>query len=67
MDPKLLKVPRVDLDDDQEYVLLHIAPTGKKTLDLELIGTDNETAFVYSCKVSRSAGRASPWSRRFMH
>jgi len=49
----LLKVPRVDLDDDQEYVLLHIAPTGKKTLDLELIGTDNETAFVYSLKHSQ--------------
>ncbi|PVH80983.1 hypothetical protein DL98DRAFT_458926 [Cadophora sp. DSE1049] len=53
MDPKLLKVPRVDLDDDHEYVLLHIAPTSRKTLDLDLIGTDNETAFVYSLKHSQ--------------
>ncbi|KAK0122403.1 hypothetical protein ONS95_010641 [Cadophora gregata] len=53
MNPKLIKVPRVDLDDDHEYVLLHIAPTGRKTLDLELIGTDNETAFVSSLKHSQ--------------
>ncbi|KAH7413372.1 hypothetical protein BKA64DRAFT_719282 [Cadophora sp. MPI-SDFR-AT-0126] len=53
MDPKLIRVPRVDLTDDQDFVLLHIAPTGRKTLDLELIGTDNETAFIYSLKHSQ--------------
>ncbi|KAG4440547.1 hypothetical protein IFR05_003963 [Cadophora sp. M221] len=50
MDTKLIKVPRADHGDDPDFILLHVASTGGRTLDLDLIGTENENVFSFQLK-----------------
>ncbi|KAH6717664.1 hypothetical protein BKA61DRAFT_598145 [Leptodontidium sp. MPI-SDFR-AT-0119] len=55
MDPRLLKVPRADHGDDPDFILLHVASTGGKTLDLDLIGTENDNVFSFQLKHSQTS------------
>lgn len=53
MDPVVLKLPRVDVPQDEpSFVLLHVTSAGARPLDLDLIGTDNDAGFAVSCKVT---------------
>ncbi len=41
---RVLKVPQSD--NDKEFVLLQVSSSGKKPLDLKLIGTEGEAPYV---------------------
>jgi hypothetical protein len=58
MDPVVLRLPRVDVpQDESQFVLVHVTSAGRRPLDLDLIGTDNNLGFAVSCKVTdRPAG-----------
>ena len=58
MDPVVLRVPRVDNpQDNAPFVLVHVASAGRRPLDVDLIGTDQNAVFTVSCKVTdRPAG-----------
>jgi hypothetical protein len=62
MDPVALKLPRVDVPQDEpSFVLLHVTSAGARPLDLDLIGTDNDAGFAVSCKVTdRTPGQVNP-------
>ncbi|RFU33426.1 hypothetical protein B7463_g2936, partial [Scytalidium lignicola] len=49
--PRVLRLPRLDHahNSDSEFVLLHVASTGTKPLDIKLIGTENTAVFAVSC------------------
>ncbi|KAL2066643.1 hypothetical protein VTL71DRAFT_2715 [Oculimacula yallundae] len=56
MNPILHKVPRADHgDDDPKFILLHVTSSGGKTLDLDLIGTENDNVFNLSLKLSQTS------------
>ncbi|CZT11873.1 uncharacterized protein RCO7_07456 [Rhynchosporium graminicola] len=59
MDPILIKVPRPDHGADSDFVLLHVASAGGKLLDLNLIGTENDNIYTFSCKRPQ-IGRRGP-------
>jgi hypothetical protein len=63
MDPVVLRLPRVDHPQDEPpFVLVHVSSGGSRPLDLDLIGTDNDSGFSVSCKAAtdRPAG-STPW------
>jgi hypothetical protein len=43
-DPKVLRIPRTDVDSD--FVLVNIEQSGSDLLDLKLVGTDGSSPFV---------------------
>lgn len=46
---------------EPDFVLLQVSPKGPRPLDIDLIGTEGETVFSVSCKVStRSTGQVTP-------
>lgn len=50
--PRVIRIPRSDLNDDQgHFVLVHVESTGKHPLDVKLVGTDGESVFSVSCKL----------------
>lgn len=36
-------------DNADEYVLVHVSSSGKEDLDLELVGTEGNAPYLYSC------------------
>lgn len=62
-DPLILRLPRVDQPQDEAapFVLVHVSSAGSRPLDLDLIGTDNNSAFAVSCKVATDRRRVNPW------
>ncbi|KAJ6783721.1 hypothetical protein PWT90_05471 [Aphanocladium album] len=50
---RVLKVPQSD--NDKEFVLLQASPSGKKPLDLKIIGTEGEAPYVVKIKHDRIA------------
>ncbi|KAH7370819.1 hypothetical protein BKA65DRAFT_489292 [Rhexocercosporidium sp. MPI-PUGE-AT-0058] len=55
MHPRLIQVPRADHGNDPDFILLHVASAGGKTLDLDLIGTENDNVFTFSLKHSQTS------------
>lgn len=47
---RVLKVPQSD--DDKQFVLLQASSSGKKPLDLKLIGTEGEAPYVVKSRSS---------------
>ena len=64
MEPIVLRLPRVDRqDEDPEFVLVHVSAAGRDVFDLKLIGTEGAEVFSVSCKVAtRSPFKANPGS-----
>jgi hypothetical protein len=54
--PRVLSIPRNDLNDQNQFVLVHVESAGKHPLDLKLVGTDGESVFSVSCKISHTIG-----------
>lgn len=57
---RVLKVPQ---SDDKEFVLLQVSSTGKKPLDLQLVGTEGEAPYVVksrSLSISQSVKLLHP-------
>jgi hypothetical protein len=50
--PRVLSVPRSDLNEQNQFVLVHVESAGKRPLDLKLVATDVESVFSVSCKIS---------------
>lgn len=51
--PRVIRLPRSDLDDGQgHFVLVHVESAGKHPLDLKLVGTDGESVFSVSGKLT---------------
>ncbi|PMD38820.1 hypothetical protein L207DRAFT_513302 [Hyaloscypha variabilis F] len=51
MDPVVLRLPRVDVpQDESQFVLVHVTSAGRRPLDLDLIGTDNNLGFAVSLR-----------------
>ncbi|KAE9371991.1 hypothetical protein N431DRAFT_234510 [Stipitochalara longipes BDJ] len=51
MDPVVLRLPRVDVpQDESQFVLVHVTSAGRRPLDLDLIGTDNDSGFSVSLR-----------------
>ncbi|KAG9233122.1 hypothetical protein BJ875DRAFT_55083 [Amylocarpus encephaloides] len=56
----VLRVPRPDHSkDDASFVLLHISSTGRRLLDLKLIGTEEENVFATTLKHSQISASKS--------
>jgi hypothetical protein len=67
MDPVVLRLPRVDPPQDEPpFVLVHVSSAGSRPLDLDLIGTDNDSGFSVSCKVDHIGRPGQPLTFIFM-
>jgi hypothetical protein len=51
--PHLTRIPRADAGD-YEFILLHISSTGDRPMDLKIIGTENEQAYVLKGGIKRA-------------
>ena len=66
--PVVVRLPLVDPPQDEAapFVLVHVSSAGSRPLDLNLIGTDNNSAFAVSCKVAKDRRPAQPLAFIFM-
>ena len=53
--PVIVKLSRLDPPDNlhsSKHVLVHVSSSGKRPLDLNLIGTEGSSIYSVSCKVA---------------
>jgi hypothetical protein len=53
MDPRILRVRRVDGDAGSSFALVSASPDGPRPLDLKLVATEGENAFRATSKPAK--------------
>lgn len=53
---QVLRIKRTDTGSNDDFVLINVSSNGSQTLDLKLLGTDNEAKFVATIQSKRIGG-----------